>query len=199
MCGSGSFSEATYSEATYTDEELFRKFRVSGDNAAMAELTERHHDRLLAMAKRLLFPDSDRRHKAEDVVQDAFIIAMTRCDAFDDNCQFAPWINGIVFHECSNERRRSRRRPCLVGHIQDDLIDEQIKPLDEFSELAEDITLAFNSLEHLPENQQEIIKLHVKGLNIKEIGHLLNQPYQSVWYTLKQGLKGIRKRMKLAS
>lgn len=52
---------------------------------------------------------------AEDVVQEASLIAWRKLDRLDDLSRLRPWFLGIVANECRNARRRGWRKSVKVG------------------------------------------------------------------------------------
>jgi len=77
---------------TTTDEELEQRLR-GGDDAALAELLERHRERLHRMVHFRLDPRLVGRLDAEDVLQEAYLEAGKRLQAFrDDDKPFFVWI-----------------------------------------------------------------------------------------------------------
>lgn len=77
----------------------------AGDQAAFAELFERHHARVYAMCSRLLRD----RAEVEDAVQHAFLEAWRCLERFEGRSRFSTWITRIAIHTCFGFRRRLKR------------------------------------------------------------------------------------------
>jgi RNA polymerase sigma-70 factor, ECF subfamily len=92
-------------EPTETDGELVRRAR-GGDKWAEEALYDRHVRPVTRLSLRLL----GRSAEAEDVVQDAFIIALSSLDKLKDEEAFGGWLRTIAVHQV---RRRFRKRALL--------------------------------------------------------------------------------------
>ena len=89
---------------TLPDAELLRR-HVDGDGgAAFGELFRRHRDRMYAVALRT----TSNRELAADAVQDAFISAFRRADAFRGEAAVTTWLHRIVVNACLDRLRRRR-------------------------------------------------------------------------------------------
>ncbi len=66
-----------------------------------------HHRELLVYAHAV----TGDFHGAEDVVQDAFVIAYRKFDEFDPERDFGAWMRGIVRNKCRDWFRSRARRP----------------------------------------------------------------------------------------
>lgn len=90
--------------ATITDTDLAGRIQ-RGDAAAFCILMKRHNQTLFRMARSVVRDPAE----AEDVVQDAWILAFTRIDQFRDASSLATWLSRIVLNEAL--RRLRQRRP----------------------------------------------------------------------------------------
>src|SRR4051794_18460409 len=95
------------------DERLVALVR-SGSDAAFGAIHDRHRDRLVAFARRLL---AGTGYDAEDVVQDAFIRALHGLRATDTEMHLRPWLYMIV----RNRAMDALRRPARVAAELDDV------------------------------------------------------------------------------
>lgn len=87
-----------------SDEELVRIAR-SGDATAVGVLLARHEAGMKAVALSLLGYGPD----AEDVVQDAMLVALRRLDDLREPAAVGWWLRAIVRNGCRNRLRASRR------------------------------------------------------------------------------------------
>ena len=86
---------------------------ASRDHRAFEILAREHHRALLAYAAGL----SRRTDVAEDLVQEAFVVAWRRLPDFDPSRDFAAWMRGIVrmkHLEWSRARRETPADPALL-------------------------------------------------------------------------------------
>lgn len=80
---------------------------------------------------------------ADDVVQDAAIIAMGKVEEFDPSTSFAAWVGQIVRFSALNELRRRRRERT----VRNPGADEVRAGISEFEELDEDVRSALGVLD----------------------------------------------------
>ena len=76
-----------------------------GDDAAFTELVDLDGDRCYAIAYRIL-RDAER---AQDAVQQAFLIAWRDLPRLRDPDRFGPWLHRLLVNACYEELRRHRR------------------------------------------------------------------------------------------
>ena len=97
-----------------TDAALVQRV-LEGDVESFAMLVDRHHERCLRIALRLLGNSED----AEETVQDAFVRAYRALGRYEEREQFAPWLTRILVNRC---RTAMTRR---VRHVKTFVDDEQ--------------------------------------------------------------------------
>lgn len=97
-----------------TDAALVQRV-LEGDVESFAVLVDRHHERCLRIAVRLLSNSED----AEETVQDAFVRAYRALGRYEEREQFAPWLTRILVNRC---RTAMSRR---VRHVKTFVTDEQ--------------------------------------------------------------------------
>ena len=96
---------ATVSADVLTDEELFRRFRDSGDAGAYETLVHRYEQPLFGYLNRYL----GSAELAEDVFQATFLRMYLKSDRFEDGRAFRPWIYAIATHKAIDVQRHERR------------------------------------------------------------------------------------------
>ncbi|WP_230689174.1 RNA polymerase sigma factor [Catellatospora paridis] len=92
--------------ASDTDEHLVRA-AWSGDSTSLAVLLARHRAGMLAVALGVLGYGSD----AEDAVQDAMLVAMSRIGQVRDPAAVGQWLRTIVRNNCRMRLRSTRPVP----------------------------------------------------------------------------------------
>jgi RNA polymerase sigma-70 factor (ECF subfamily) len=80
-----------------TENEIILRV-IEGDQRAFAELVDRHKDKAMTLAIRML----KNRSEAEEVLQDAFIRAYKALPSFERKSSFSTWFYRIVFNVCSS-------------------------------------------------------------------------------------------------
>ena len=149
-----------------SDRELMAR-HVSGDGGvAFGELFRRHRDRMYAVALRT----TTNRELAADAVQDAFISAFRRADAYRGEAAVTTWLHRIVVNACIDRLRRERvsvRRAGDLGEL--DLPD----PRDHHS-AAEARLDVHAALARLPEGQRlALVLVDMQGLSVAEAALVL--------------------------
>ena len=79
-----------------SDYEIISRV-LSGHTRLFSELVERHQDRAMSLAMRLL----RNREEAEGAVQDAFVRAFKALERFEKRSSFSTWLYRIVYNVCS--------------------------------------------------------------------------------------------------
>ena len=78
-----------------------------GDRDALDRLLRRHHDRIHALARRMMGNDAD----ADDATQEALIAIVRGLSRFDQRAAFGTWAYRVATNACLDELRRRGRRP----------------------------------------------------------------------------------------
>ncbi len=81
-----------------TDQEIIRRV-IEGEQKAYAELVDRHKEKAMTLAMRML----KNRHDAEEALQDAFVRAFRALQSFEWKSSFSTWFYRIVFNVCSTK------------------------------------------------------------------------------------------------
>jgi RNA polymerase sigma-70 factor (ECF subfamily) len=87
-----------------TDEELVARAR-EGDAAAFGELVLRHQSAVYRAA----LAAAGRASDADDVAQEAFLLAFTRLQSFRGAASFKTWLLTITWNQAINRRRANTR------------------------------------------------------------------------------------------
>ena len=93
------------------DDALLIRQTLEGQNDAFGELIDRYQDRLFNSMAHILRSDTD----AEDVVQDAFVLAFTKLASFKGNSQFFTWLYRIAYNVAITRMRRKKPTVSLDG------------------------------------------------------------------------------------
>jgi RNA polymerase sigma-70 factor (ECF subfamily) len=87
------------------DEDLVARAR-EGDQAAFEQLVRRHQAAVLRAALSAVGSPAD----ADDVAQEAFLLAYQRLRGFRGEATFKTWMLTITWNQAMNHRRKSSRR-----------------------------------------------------------------------------------------
>ena len=144
-----------YSKAT--DEQLVSLVR-SGDDRAFDAIHDRYVQRLTGYARQML---GGAHHDAEEVVQDAFVRALSALRGDDREMALKPWLYTIVRNRALDALRRPARTTDLEDHarvLHDTSADphERVVRADALRDLV-------SELQRLPERQRTALVMHELG------------------------------------
>jgi RNA polymerase sigma-70 factor, ECF subfamily len=124
----------------------------AGDRVAFGVLVMRHMRRGFAIAYRIM----RHREDAEEVLQDAFVAALSGIQTFDADREFGPWFGRIVVRKALNavEKRRRREREPLFA----DLADGRSAP-DRDAARRQLSSRVRSALARMPPRQRQLIEL----------------------------------------
>lgn len=98
--------------------DLIRQAK-EGNEDAYSRIVEREQASLRAfIACRVRSPET-----AEDLAQEAFVVAYQQLDKFDPSCEFWPWLRGIARNLILNERRKLARREAFQEKLVEQAMD----------------------------------------------------------------------------
>ncbi len=175
----------SHASANAGEHELVARVR-NGDTDAFGELVRRYQRRAYAIAHRLM----RQREDAEDLVQDAFMTALDKLDAFDDRRPFGPWLFRILVNRGTSQIRARKLRateevPVTVG-------DESATP-DRLAERAETGARVRAAIAELPDRQQLVVQLYeIDGFSTAEVAEMLEIAEPTVRWTLHAARKRLR-------
>ncbi|TAN17046.1 MAG: sigma-70 family RNA polymerase sigma factor [Chitinophagaceae bacterium] len=179
-----------------TDQELIELYG-NGDEDALAELVNRHKDKLFTSIV-LLVRD---QYLAEDIFQETFIkvIDTIRSGRYTEKGKFLPWAVRIAHNLCVDHFRRIKRAPIIRTSDDKDIFN--VLPFAE--PCVEEILMTRQSHESvrkmlnlLPAEQREVIILrHYGGLSFKEIADQTNVSINTALGRMRYGLINLRKMM----
>ena len=132
---------------------------LAGDEAAFRQLYRRHTPRLLAVALRLA---GGAEADAEDVVQETWIKAVEKLNAFRWESAFGTWLHAIAVNVAREAARKRGRR-------QEADLPEQLEPAAAPPEHVEAMDLE-RAIAQLPDGYRTVLVLHdVEGYTHEEI------------------------------
>jgi len=150
-----------------SDRELLQR-HVDGDGGtAFGELFRRHRDRMYAVALRT----TSNRELAADAVQDAFISAFRRADAFRGEAAVTTWLHRIVVNACLD---RLRREKSTAVRRAGDLGELDLPDLHDRHASVETRLDVREALGRLPEGQRlALVLVDMHGMPVAEAAQVL--------------------------
>ncbi|RIX47343.1 sigma-70 family RNA polymerase sigma factor [Paenibacillus nanensis] len=171
------------------DEERQIVERIQkGDESALAWLMDRYGNDVLRTAA-LLLKD---RHLAEDVSQEAFLLAFQRVNQFRSESSIRSWLLQISINLCRSRMRRAAWKRLFIREPVGDVAPEPSLTQPGSTGWAEKLTLR-EEIGKLPLTYREVIVLfYFHDMRTAEIAGILKEPEG----TVKSKLLRARKRLK---
>ncbi|MHB1049541.1 MAG: RNA polymerase sigma factor [Bacteroidota bacterium] len=163
-----------------TDHDIVRRI-VAGEQKAYADLVDRHKDRAMTLAVRML----KNRSEAEEALQDSFVRAFRALPAFEWKSSFSTWFYRIVFNVCSS-RLSGRKNPTTVSIDDDDElkrieVPSEDEAVDVHFEMLEFTGIVRQEIEKMDEAYSAILTLfYVQEMSYEEIGSVTGLPLGTV-------------------
>jgi RNA polymerase sigma factor (sigma-70 family) len=144
-------------DPSMTDTQLVA-LALAGDARAFGSLVTRYRDLAVSVA----YAATGDIGLAEDLAQEAFVIAWRRLASLAHRERFAPWLCGIVRHVAQSERRHRRRHaPGGSPDVLDALAAARPSPLDE-AIARQSLARTWHALRTLPPRYREPLVLYCR-------------------------------------
>src|ERR671939_25061 len=174
-------------------DELLVIEAILGDFDAFDELALRYRAAVVRTAQGVVGRDD-----AEDVAQDALLLAFKALPSIEDPTKFAAWLSAITRHRALrfNKRESARRQ----GRIEmDDLLLEKIAalagPMIDEHDADEEVRLA---LENIPADYALVLRLRFQDeMPLKRIAAFLGVALSTVKWRLHRGKQLLREQVEL--
>ena len=155
-----------------------------GDDVAFAELVDLDGDLCYAIAYRIL-RDAER---AQDAVQQAFLIAWRELPRLRDADRFGPWLHRLLVNACYEELRRHRRWSVRLRAMPVDgpSIPDSTLTIDD----RDTLDRAFVRL--TPQHRAVVVLHHYAGLPLAEVADVVGIPLGTVKSRLHYATKTLR-------
>ena len=155
-----------------------------GDERAFADLVDLDGDRCYAIAYRIL-RDVER---AQDAVQQAFLLAWRQLPRLRDADRFSPWLYRLLVNACYEEIRRHRRWTSVVSMLPVDGpggLDSTVAVDD-----RDTLERAFSRL--TPAHRAVFVLHHHVGLPLAEVADIVGVPVGTVKSRLHHATRSLR-------
>lgn len=177
-----------------TDTRIIEEVRA-GNIRRFSKLVDRHKNRAMTLAFRLIGAKED----AEEIVQDAFVRAFRNLGDFRGDAKFTTWFYRIVYNLCMTRLRQRRTAPDMVNMetVEERILaDEEGMAVHERIDRADFQTLVQKEIQGLPERYRSAITLfYVQEMNYEEIAQVLGKPLGTVKTDLFRGRNILRRRL----
>lgn len=170
-----------------SDADLVKRAR-DGDWDAFGDLIRRHHARVAGLCASLL----DDRSETDDAAQEVFLKAFRFLGGFQGDSEFSTWLYRIATNHCLDVRRKvARRKTSSLDALLEESDGEGggllLKEAETRNDLAEDVAVAKDLLESLPQGARDALALRIQGL-----------PYNQIAKTLECSLDAVKSRLRRA-
>lgn len=152
---------------TLSDRDLVARHVAGDGGVAFGELFRRHRDRMYAVALRT----TSNRELAADAVQEAFISAFRRAEAYRGDAAVTTWLHRIVVNACLDRIRRERVTVRRAGDVAElDLPDRH----DHHGSVEARLDV-HAALAQIPEGQRmALVLVDMHGLSVAEAAAVLD-------------------------
>ena len=155
-----------------------------GDEIAFTQLVDLDGDRCYAIAYRIL-RDVER---AQDAVQQAFLLAWRELPRLRDPERFSPWLQRLLVNACYEEHRRRQRWTSRIRAL----------PVD--GPVSSDPTVSVDDRDALdrailrltPEHRAVFVLHHHAGLPLSDIAEIVGVPLGTVKSRLHHAIRSLR-------
>jgi len=172
--------------AALRNKRLVHRLR-RGDADALNQVYRRYKDTLLTVAMSLL----NDRHAAEDCLHDVFVHFAAVPGDLRATRSLRGYLVRCVANRAKNLLKRQQLQPAPLGDDQDCPDDTDGPPRKLMG--SEETTRIFAALAELPDEQREVITLHIHGqLTFREIAGQLDLSINTVQSRYRYGIEKLR-------
>jgi len=166
---------------------------ILGDLGAFDELASRYRAAVVRLAQSIVGRD-----KAEDIAQDALLLAFKALPSIEEPKKFAAWLSAITRHRALRVGKRESAEQARRVEMDELLIEKLealVRPLVDESQ-SEELKLA---LKQLPEDYALVLKLRfIDEMPVKRIAGFLGLPLSTVKWRVHHGKELLRKELQLS-
>jgi RNA polymerase sigma-70 factor (ECF subfamily) len=183
------------SMANQDDQQLIRR-TLDGHNEAFGHLIRKYQDRLYNGMVHILRSEPE----AEDVVQDAFVLAFTKLKSFKGDSAFFTWLYRIGYNVAITRIRRRKSNVSIEGKDETGRLDfPDSGPAPETRmEQQEQARQLMKAMDRLSEEHRAILVLReMEELDYDAISEVLDLPIGTVRSRLHRARTQLREQLEL--
>ena len=167
--------------SVHEEDQVLISQTLAGQTSAFGELVRKYQNRLFNGMVHMLRNEAE----AEDVVQDAFILALTRLETFHGNSAFFTWLYRIAYNVAVSRIRRRKPTVSLTANANDDSrsfdFEGNAPPPDDRMSRSEDVEQLQNAMGRLSEEHRTVLVLReMQQLDYDAISEVLELPIGTV-------------------
>lgn len=187
----------------WSDEDLLLGYRETGDRRLFEELIRRYERELFNYLRQYLGDPQ----QAEDAFQSTFLQVHLKCDQFDPERRFRPWLYAVATNQAIDSQRR-RRRERMISLDQaagsgdqasqlNELVDSPAELPGEDMERDEQRELVRRAVDALPEPLRQVLLLvYFRGLKYREAAEALGVPVGTVKSRLHAAIRKLERTLR---
>ena len=176
-------------------EDSYLKKAVQGDRAALEYLVKTYGDLAYTIALRV----TRNRQDSEEIVQDSFMKAFSSLNTFRGSSKFSTWFYRIVYNTAIS-RKNKKSKSIVDSDYQGDSVNREGITnigLNKLIQADKEKYLAL-ALKKLSADDQIIFTMYYNtGLQLAEIGKILNMDKSALKMRLHRGRIALKKALKL--
>lgn len=181
---------------TLSDAEIIGNIR-RGARHQFAHLVNRHKDKAMTVALRML----KRREDAEEATQDAFVRAYHGLEKFEGNAMFGTWFYRILYNVCLTRLGNRKKEYLSVDYDDEVAYDDSVSLINESENqrYEEHDLLAYvtNVIDQLPSKYSTILTLfYLQEFTHEEICAVTRLPLGTVKIHLHRARLLLQKQMR---
>ncbi|MFQ5568628.1 MAG: RNA polymerase sigma factor [Rhodothermales bacterium] len=174
-----------------TPDEVLVVAAILGNFDAFNELVTRYRAAVVRTAQTIVSAAD-----AEDVAQDALLLAFKALPSIEEPSKFASWLMVITRHRAlrfNKQERKHRDRHVALDEVLLEQMGALSEPLAQQQEINEEVTLALNAIS---EEYALVLRLRfLDGVPLKRIAAFLDVPVSTVKWRVHQGKKVLRQQL----
>jgi len=135
------------------------------------------------------------RHEAEDLTQEAFVVAYRKLDTFEQDRNFGAWVRGIARNLARSQRRKSRRLAFMeLDQLEQHVESSFAQPADALRNMWQDrLTALSECLGKLDDVARKVVELfYAQHTAAREIAEQLGMGLEAVWQRLSRARRGLK-------
>ena len=188
----GPLSAAALLAAELPDDEIIRQ--VLDGNTGLFELLMRRYNERVYRAARAIVCDEQ---EAEDVMQEAYVSALTHLHQFNGAARFSTWLTSIVINESLARVRRRVKYQAFDDErsaVEPSVSSRPSENPERFAFTEELRGLLEGAIDELPDGMREVFVLRdVEGLSTSEVAEALGVSEDVVKTRLSRGRAALRR------
>jgi RNA polymerase sigma-70 factor, ECF subfamily len=179
-----------HDESVEVPDEVLAVAAMLGDLSAFDELCARYRAAVVRAAQAIVG-----RSDAEDVAQDALLIAFKALPTLERPSKFAAWLGAITRHRAL--RFTQRERVHTKGRVElDETLLEKLASLNRPLVEQADKEELRHALERVPEDYALVLRLHyLDEMPLKRIAAFVGVPLTTVKWRVHQGKRLLREQL----